>query len=138
MSLDPTDIEIASFDTVLKVGQWAQLQGAIDQPQSPLGAFFAFMGAAADTHPRVLSIWDEADYKAVLQTWVYVHPDETTARAPSPVVLAQAGLVGRVCRINAYKEKTLAKLNRDTSGSSYHRSAVNTKQTADRCDAKRR
>ena len=113
MSLDPTDNEIASFDTVLKVAQWVQMQGAVDQPQTPLGAFFQLMGAAADTHPRVVGFLDEADYKAVLQGWVFIHPNEQQARAPTPVVLAQAGLVGRVCRITIGKEKTLAKLELD-------------------------
>ena len=86
------------------------MQGAVDQPQTPLGTFFQLMGAAADTQPRVLNLLDEADYMAVLQTWVFVHPNEQAARAPSPVVLAQAGLVGRVCRISTGKDKTLAKL----------------------------
>ena len=104
MSLDPTDNEIASFDTVLKIAQWVQMQGAVDQPQTPLGAFFQLMGAAADTHPRVVGFLDEADYKAVLQGWVFIHPNEQQARAPTPVVLAQAGLVGRVCRITIGKD----------------------------------
>ena len=95
---------------MLTVAHWAQMKGAVDQPQTPLGTFFQLMGAAAGTHPRVLSFLDEADYKAVLETWVFVHPNEQAARAPSPVVLAQAGLLGRVCRISTGKEKTLAKL----------------------------
>ena len=86
------------------------MPGTIDNAESPLGAFFALMGAQADTHPRVLGFLDEADFKAVLQTWQYTHPNEQQARAPSPVVLAQAGLIGRVCRIAIGKEKTLAKL----------------------------
>ena len=53
---------------VLAVAQWAQMQGAMDQPQTPLGTFSQLMGAVADTQPRVLHLLDEADYKAVLRT----------------------------------------------------------------------
>eukprot|EP00971_Amphidinium_carterae_P273376 5425631-Amphidinium_carterae.1 len=51
------------------------------------------MGVSANDHPRTLAFFTEAEFRMAINSWTL------DGVAPPPGLWAQAGIVGRVCRL---------------------------------------
>ena len=105
--MDPTSEQLEGFRTLADIAAWTEIPGTVGQGNSALGSLFQKLGTTGTHHPRVVGAISKEDYDALLNAWTYTHEGEDEARAPSPVVRAQAGLIGRVARILCGLEKTL-------------------------------
>ena len=61
--MEPTPVEMQSFETVLSVFLWTQLKG------DPLQALLNILGVEVDVHARVLATLSESDWDDAIAKW---------------------------------------------------------------------
>jgi hypothetical protein len=112
MSADPTDAELAGFNTLANVMTWAGMLGDPADNATAPGSLIAGMGAVPTTHPRAVGGIPTPDFGILIDNWGIPQPDQAgvaqPALAPTPIQRAQALLFGRACRIRAGFQQTLA------------------------------
>eukprot|EP00971_Amphidinium_carterae_P034760 684182-Amphidinium_carterae.1 len=85
--MDPTPQELSQITSLDQAADWANLL-APHRDQ-----FFEYMGVSANDHPRTLAFFTEAEFRMAINSWTL------DGVAPPPGLWAQAGIVGRVCRL---------------------------------------
>ena len=106
--MDPPEDILKTLDTVTKVADWVNLPGDAADATSQRGALFKCFGTDGTHHVRVLGVIDREDFEVILNKWQYVHEGDTEASPPAPVARSQAGLMGRISRIQCGLESTQA------------------------------
>ena len=93
MSVDPTESELAGFNTVEDAATWAGL-GDTGTP-SPRASWFALFGLQPSDAPRIVAIIADADFDTLRASW------KIQDRAPTPAQLGLVGLFRRACQFRA-------------------------------------
>ena len=97
--MEPDEATAATFTNIDLIAQWAGIDGARDNPQTPRGSLFRLLGLHGAEPPRIVAVLPPADIQAVLATWMI--PADAPPHAPAPPTIAQQGQVGiflRTCR----------------------------------------
>ncbi len=96
--MDPSADEAQRIVTIGDAAEWAGLsdQAPGDESgasSSPLGGLLAMLGYLSTAPIRQIAIYSQDDWSRLLQNWT------VNGAPPTPAQLAQAGLLGRACRI---------------------------------------
>jgi hypothetical protein len=109
--MEPTSVELASFSTLVDICRWAELDGTAEEIESDLGSFLALLGMRPGQHWRSVAAIAAHEYQSVLDSWLIDRGSgggDLGPEAPTPALMAQAGIVGRVARVAGGVEPTLA------------------------------
>ena len=101
---EPTSEQLASFNTLSDVVQWAELDGDVEDPQSVAGSFLQMLGAKANTQLEIAGSIKEFDWKEAVRSWKI----GVAAHNPTPIQKAQIDMIGLACRLAAGVEKPAA------------------------------
>ena len=106
VSIEPNESEVISFATVSDVADWA----GVPSPAPDAGArssLFALLGLSGSEHYRVLGAVPQSDFESILATW------RVGEAAPSPALLASAGLWGRAARVACGAQRRVEDIQRN-------------------------
>eukprot|EP00435_Cladocopium_sp_Y103_P028948 s1750_g7.t1 len=103
--MDPDAATLRTLTTLDQVAQWAALEGAQDDDDTPRRSLLRLLGFLGTEHPRFVGIQTEADFNTVLAAWRIPQPAPGGGgAAPAPAAptfaqLGQAGIFARTCRV---------------------------------------
>jgi len=120
--MDPTLAEFSTWTKIDDVLDWVGIAGVNADTKTPRGSFMALIGLAGTDHWRPLASMPEADFQAILAAWTI--SDGTTDAAPTPGVLAQAGIIGRSARIAGGVQKSAVQLAQELADDAAHTRAL--------------
>ena len=102
--MEPSRVQLESFDVISKVLEWAGVTGDPADENSLPYAFLKLVGASATTPTVQLGGISETDWMQLVNGWKI--PTGAEGETPFPLLSSQLAAVGRAARIKAGAQKT--------------------------------